>query len=1445
MLKSMKRLLSFVMVLAMVMSYVVMPAAAETTENLPEHTHTWVDGVCSDETCKAVCGHEDVTVEDTASCEAAGVKTTNCNICGVVTTVDTEAKGHSYSDGSVSMDATCQQKGELTYTCNASGNTYSEETDFGGHNYAEGACLVCGEADPDDVAPGCDKCTMVEGQHAADCITLCLGNYDCEALTHTRECPGYDWCTELGCDLETNTHHADCPFGPCTKTEGCELVKGHDGECTGASLLDTFNAESDKVKIADTGYETLSEAYDAFNTMTGAVVVEIYGEVEFTNNMELRGSYDSISFVGNSENAKITINQSAGGDYLEAHGKTVSFKNLTLAKANPAWSGNSGHMGNYFSIQGGTVTYDTCTFANGACTSGGTATYTNCTFNNTSEYGLWVYDDAKVTVSGGTIGSVKGIKIYSEDETSVTSTLKVENATFTANVTSKPAVAIGYAEKVELLGNTYNNTTGVLELDSGADADCEGVEFVARDASGNDIAGTLTAKDRSNKDAACGVVMDGKLYTTVAEAVKEAEAGDKVVVLYNDTTTVEFPAGVEVTYAEGVTPNPNITVKPTVAKINNVPYESLKEAINAVANGDTITLVDDCDENVTFTQTANVSFVLDGGNKTYTGSINITARAGLDASSTLTIKNFNFTTTESAHDFIQSVETNYYPNNITISDCTFTGTSDIQTEKYSVVAVRMKSANNLKIQNCTGTGLHSFLQNTAGWNIELDNVDVTNSLGGFAMGSAQGVTIRNCDLNVTDMGIRVDALYPATTTIENCNVKAFIPVVVRKASADASLVFEGTNTMTEKNTDGYWCVIGTSEYEVNGSLPTAPTGEVKVTLNDTGLTRAGIYPNFVAKVGNTHYTNIETAITALETNGGVLTLLDNVTTSTTVNVASGKEVTIDLNGHNYTYACTAETEAPTDAFKNEGGTLTLTNSGTTGKFVDAKEDLSTDREFIYNASGTLNITNCELETTRIAVWNTGTANLSGAKITNTGANSTYYYAVQNNGAMEIKNSNITADAGVVANGIGATALTIEGSTLTGNSDGDNAPHAYTVYNGRGTTTIESGDFSGNAESICAGSEGTVNVKGGTFAGSVVTYGKDATTYGTVNIYGGTFNSTADNALGEGAGKHGSFTANGEINIDGGSFKADPADYLMEEHCTKQENGYNVVGDSVMTEHKATDSNCTESGKLPHYTCGYCGKVFKDEAHTTELESIVDNTKPALDHNMKWHNSDPKVHWQYCDRCEYKTDSKAHDFEEVTANAKSVLVKNFQCKTCGYSYEEKQHIHELGDWKSNDTEHYKICEAADCDDPAGTKFQSAAHTFGQWQKGQTADVEYRECTVCHHAETRHVHVYSGFYANDSQHWKVCTSKDCDASGTKFFAEDHNWGDWKNGKADGTAKATWRHKICKTCGHHINRPAPWAYSDNPKTGDYIATAVGIMAISAAALVVLLTANKKKRR
>ena len=957
-------------------------------------------------------------------------------------------------------------------------------------------------------------------------------------------------------------------------------------------------------KINGVCYLTFAEAMAVANATTGEVTVEIIAPVEFVNGMELKGNYTTINFVGKNDEAKMTINQSAGGDYLEAHGKNVNFTDLTLAKANPAWSGNSGHMGNYFSVQGGIATYTNCIFLNGACTSGGTATYTDCTFQNDSEYGLWAYDDALVTVNGGTFDSKKGIKVYSEDETTVTTTLTVENATFTENVSAKPAVAVGYAASITLKGNTYNNPTAHIELDSGSDADCEGVTFVAQDADGNDISATLDMTDRSNNNADCGVLVDGKVYTSVTTAVKDATDGSNVTILYTTDEAVEFVPGVTIILAEGVTadnvvvadrlkdyvvlpedvnesnfvfkfgdntvtdgtnyyatlqaaveavagqPNAVLYCKPganvgslqhapvtstltvygnganvtgdterdfdlgntdpsygkditadmtlTVKRLNgcgawgakatehtvnlvfencanmgkvfitgttgtlnitmtdcafegvikeaiysnadgaitltNVAFSNLNKAVNlnhkaagtqtvtidgctftdcgadvaadqipvrvlssvagaksvltvnnstftgttaggadilldydaigltnatitntnanvkpenesgnaemvavteddvyeycnadvqvgetkyrtfgeavtAVKNGGTITLLNDitATDDYIFVQAPNVQVSIEGNNKTFAGSITVDGKSAAYPTAALTIKNVNFDATGITYDACvrlgDGTTNTRYTNNVTIEGCTFTGEGKVKVGVKNYTG----GCKNITITNCTATGMHSLAQLKTSAGVTLAKNTITGCKNAVSLTESTGVNITECIIDVEGYGVRADG--GATVVVTDSEIDAFIPVVVREASKETLLTFNGTNTITASNTDDIWCAIGTSEYEQNGNLPTAATGKVRVTLNDATLDEEGVYGNFVpvAMVGTEDYATLEEAFKAA-TSGCTIEILKDVTIDYAWdNRYTGSKFTVPvtINGNDKTIKFTA------------------------------------------------------------------------------------------------------------------------------------------------------------------------------------------------------------------------------------------------------------------------------------------------------------------------------------------------------------------------------------------------------------------------------------------------------------------------------------------------------------------------------------------------------------
>lgn len=276
-----------------------------------------------------------------------------------------------------------------------------------------------------------------------------------------------------------------------------------------------------------------------------------------------------------------------------------------------------------------------------------------------------------------------------------------------------------------------------------------------------------------------------------------------------------------------------------VASVNGVEYEDIQKAVDAACaeSGDvTVTLLADVTDNVTLTEKVGLYLTIDGAGKTMNGSITFNALSDINDNRRITIKDINFVNNDDAKiDFISSVNTNHYPR-VTVDGCSFTGSGD-----DGDVAVRLKSSHSVVIKDCTGTGLHSFLQNTSGWNLTIADVTVNDSKGGLALGTVQGVTISGCEIDVDTYGIRLDAQYNNNAVIESNNVSAFIPVVVRKAEADSNITINGENTMTASNEDGIWCAIGTSEYEENGNLPTASTGKINVTLNDETLDASGVY----------------------------------------------------------------------------------------------------------------------------------------------------------------------------------------------------------------------------------------------------------------------------------------------------------------------------------------------------------------------------------------------------------------------------------------------------------------------------------------------------------------------------------------------------------------------------------------------------------------------------
>ena len=372
----------------------------------------------------------------------------------------------------------------------------------------------------------------------------------------------------------------------------------------------------------------------------------------------------------------------------------------------------------------------------------------------------------------------------------------------------------------------------------------------------------FNAADNVNKIVAVVTEADGTIiscHTSVANAA--ATNATNFALLCNTTEEYILPPGVQFN-RNGFTAD---NVKKCIALIGTQRFASLQDAVNAVKNGETITLKENIEGSVHVNK-SNVAFTIDGAISN-TEKANFNGKIEINVGQNVTIKNIDFVwTDDAAHDFIGNVGSptgKNYNTTLLIENCSFVGNG-----KDNVVAVRTIHPTSVQIKNCTATGMHSFLQNTGGQSVSVDGVTVTDSKGGLAIGSPNNiVTVKNCNLTTDTYGIRLDAVTAGTgAVLENNKISAYIPVSVRKASAKTyDLSFRGSeSTYTASNGDQVWCAICKDEYEPGVALNPG-TGNVSVELNDTGLLLSGVYGNFgVATIGKSNYLTFEEALAAVQ-----------------------------------------------------------------------------------------------------------------------------------------------------------------------------------------------------------------------------------------------------------------------------------------------------------------------------------------------------------------------------------------------------------------------------------------------------------------------------------------------------------------------------------------------------------------------------------------------------
>ncbi|MBR3842930.1 MAG: right-handed parallel beta-helix repeat-containing protein, partial [Christensenellaceae bacterium] len=912
--------------------------------------------------------------------------------------------------------------------------------------------------------------------------------------------------------------------------------------------IEVANETTVVAKIGDTEYATFDDALKAASAISGDVTVEIYDKV--TLNQSLTGSYDSINFVGKDTDAEIYLDVQG---YITATGKKVAFEDLILSKAAGGFITNAGFMNVAFGVYDvEEVIYTNCTFANGAYASSGKVTFTKCTFKRSHDkYGLWAYGDVEATVDGCTFADYRGIKMYAEGAAK-TVDLTVKDTDFSA-VTDKPAIVLTYGESVTLENNTYSST-GTFELD--LDGAPNGTTVTS------DVAPTCV-----NDNGACGVLVDGKIYTTVAQAAEVATSGSTVTLLHDSTEIVEFVEGVTVD-KKGYTAD-NVTAKET-ASVEVATYEELVAALTGEAKLIKMT----ADITASATQSSgygkagiviNAGYTLDGQSHTLT--IN-DANSTWDCAIAMkggTVKNLTIAGAMRGV-FMPGANGDVVIDNCVFKDVIYTFNSDAGSTDYTVT-IRDTVLNgwtsfsavhkSVTFENCVfgeGSG-YAFLrpyQATTFTECAFEE--------GYACDTSQtadnSLAFNECTYDGKPLSASNDAMFvyggsvvidgsetdvtPPTSTLTNaytsgtgywgeCGGNAIESFVFKFYNGDTYMGSTSLNNVNgiidgdvyvswsikldaESNTDEFW----TMEWDIQPTIAMQPT-RVEHWVDGVKAADVAIEPNWsdkifpvVAAVTDANgkilsYVNGTEGYTFADAFAadGNVVLLADVTLTDTLKIPAGVTVTLDLNGKTI-----SQTKAQTAGYQMilNDGNLTIKDPVGGGKisYTDSGNGGEYISDVIYNRA-TLVIDGGTIE------------NLSSATVASNG----YPHAVDTYSG--IRDTSVTINGGTIYCAeysairmfcVSATYkadLVINGGTIKGAVDMQNGTKVAAL----GTLTIEGGTFetTKNANNIrFANWNGgateygiSASIKGGSFNGGITTaYVPAAANWNKKIISGGTF-----------------------------------------------------------------------------------------------------------------------------------------------------------------------------------------------------------------------------------------------------------------------------------------------------------------------------------------------------
>ena len=300
----------------------------------------------------------------------------------------------------------------------------------------------------------------------------------------------------------------------------------------------------------------------------------------------------------------------------------------------------------------------------------------------------------------------------------------------------------------------------------------------------------------------------------------------------------------------------------------------------------------------------------------------------------------------------------------------------------------------------------------------------------------------------------------------------------------------------------------------------------------------GVLAESAARIDKWFYNTLEEAIADCPENAGdqktTITVLRDLSLTTKATIDNGKNVIIDLNGHSITNtisdyvienSSTLEildsTETKTGSINGvnystvlnnrdanltiSSGTISLSKSGTSS--YNYYSSVRNEGEFLLKDNGIIQTTQSSYT---YAVYNNGNMTTSGGNITNTNGIAIYNTNDENSGKLETNGVTIKSATGIYNNSYNTMLINdveIEVSSNSVNTYGIYNKNVGTINFNNGTITSTSSDD--ESHGIYNYSTGAINIKSGTITAKA---GSSATAYGIYNNSTGTINIGEDNGI---------------------------------------------------------------------------------------------------------------------------------------------------------------------------------------------------------------------------------------------------------------------------------------------------------------------------------------------